>query len=165
MPVNQLEKSLDSDQKNGLTEAQVSRALEKYGPNELKKKKTRGPIKIFISQFNNFLVAILVIATMVSFYVGNVIDSAAIIAIVILNAVFGFVQEYKAEHALEALRKLTAARSTVIRGGKKVDIESSKVVPGDILDFEEGDRVPAASRIIEASSQQESAQSPTGESL
>ncbi len=133
----------------GLSEEEVKSRLESYGLNDLKREETISPLKIFVSQFTNFLVVILIFATIFSAFVGELLDATAILVVVILNAVFGFLQEYKAEKAMEALMKLASQESIVIRNGKKQRIQSSTLVPGDVVVLEQGDKVPADVRLIE----------------
>ncbi len=141
---------------NGLSDIDVKNRLSEYGLNKLEKKKKTTPLKIFLNQFNNFLIWILVAAVILSFAIGFItkkpedyIDAIVILAIVIINALLGFFQEYKAEKAMEALQKLSALKAKVVRNGKKEIISSEELVPGDIILLETGDKVPADARIIE----------------
>ncbi|MCK4335322.1 MAG: calcium-translocating P-type ATPase, SERCA-type [Candidatus Aenigmarchaeota archaeon] len=136
---------------NGLGEEEAESRLRKFGYNELRKEKGISRIEIFVSQFKSFLILILIAATIFSALVGEVIDAIAIIVIVILNAIFGFVQEYKAEKTIDALKKLTSPEAVVIRKGKERRIASKLLVPGDIVLLEGGSRVPADIRIIRES--------------
>ncbi len=133
----------------GLKEEEVKRRLEKYGLNELKERKRTSALQIFLNQFKDIFVIMLLIATAVSFIVGETADAITIAAIVVLNAVVGFVQEYRSEKAMEAMRKLTAPKARLMRDGKEVMVPAKEVVPGDIVLLESGDRVPADSRLIE----------------
>ncbi len=135
--------------RNGLTQEDAELRLKQYGINELKRLNGINPAKIFLNQFNSFLVIILIIATALSVFVGEIIDATAIMVIVILNAVFGFIQEFKAEKSMEALAKMTSQESIVVRNGEKIRIHSSKLVPGDIIILEQGDKVPADARLID----------------
>ena len=134
---------------NGLTEKEAQERLARYGPNEIRREGGISPIKIFLSQFNSFIVYILIAAVFISFILHEYIDSAVIIVILIVNAVLGFFQEYKAEKALESLKRMAALQATVMRDGRKKRIDSNKLVPGDMIAFEPGDRIPADARIIE----------------
>tara|TARA_Y100000310_G_scaffold284091_1_gene306638 strand:- start:4005 stop:6575 length:2571 start_codon:yes stop_codon:yes gene_type:complete len=134
---------------SGLAQQEAALRLQEYGPNELKKEKKIGPIIIFLRQFNDVLVYILLFALIVSFIAGEKIDSYVILAILFFNALFGFIQEFKAERAIEFLRKLTTLNTRVIRDGQVMQIKSSEVVKGDIIVLESGDKVPADMRIIE----------------
>ncbi|MEM4848095.1 MAG: cation-translocating P-type ATPase [Ignisphaera sp.] len=133
----------------GLDETEVSKRLSLFGKNELKAK-AKSPFKIFVDQFKNILVIILLIATLISAILGEVIDAIAIALIVLIMAVFGFIQEYRSEKTIQALKMFTVPRCRVIRGGKEVEILSTELVPGDIVLLREGDRVPADIRLIEA---------------
>ncbi len=150
--------------REGLTREEVENRLRKYGYNEIEERK-RNPLLAFLRQFNNFLVYILLVATIFSLALGEVIDAVTIIAIVLLMAVTGFLQEYKAEKAIEALKKMLSPIAKVIREGKVIVIPSREVVPGDIIVLEEGDRVPADARLIEAEDLELDESSLTGESV
>jgi len=133
----------------GLTDAEAKKRLEKYGPNELQVEGGISPLQILIAQFKDVLVIILLVATLVSLALGEVLDASVIFAIVIASVLLGFVQEYRAEKALLALQQLAAPKAKVIREGIIKDIPAREVVPGDILYIEEGDKVPADARIFE----------------
>ncbi len=133
----------------GLTEEEAKQHLEKYGPNELKEAKRATSIQIFLNQFKDVFVIMLLIATGISAVVGEIADAVTIAAIVVLNSIVGFVQEYRSEKAMEAMRKLTAPKARLMRDGKEVLVSAKEVVPGDIVLLEAGDRVPADSRLIE----------------
>ena len=134
----------------GLNDQEVKQRLEKYGPNELKEAKRTTPLQIFLNQFKDIFVVMLLIATAISFLVGEATDALTIAAIVILNSIVGFIQEYRSEKAMEAMRKLTAPQARLMRDGKEVMTPAKEVVPGDIVLLEAGDRVPADSRLIES---------------
>ncbi|MDH5495617.1 MAG: HAD-IC family P-type ATPase, partial [Candidatus Bathyarchaeota archaeon] len=133
----------------GLKEEEVKQRLEKYGLNELKETKRTTAFQIFLNQFKDIFVIMLLIATAISLAVGEATDAITIAAIVVLNAVVGFVQEYRSEKAMDAMRKLTAPKARLMRNGKEVMVPAKEVVPGDILLLESGDRVPADSRLVE----------------
>ena len=135
--------------KKGLSQEEAALRLQKYGPNVLPERKKVTSFQQFLEQFKNFLVIILIIAAVVAFAVGEYLDGAAIIAIVILNALFGFIQERKAEKSLEALKKFAAPKSKVVRNEEIKIVDSSSIVPGDVLVLEVGDKVPADCRAIE----------------
>jgi Ca2+-transporting ATPase len=156
-------KELDSS-KQGLSSREAHSRKLKYGDNTLKREEQTTPLKIFLQQFSSMLVLILVLATVLSAILGYLVDSLIILGVVILNAVFGFIQDYKAEKSLEALRKLTSLKSLVIRDNKETLIDSKDIVPGDILILKEGDKIPADSRIIELKNLQTNESSLTGES-
>ncbi|MEM3399326.1 MAG: calcium-translocating P-type ATPase, SERCA-type [Candidatus Micrarchaeia archaeon] len=135
----------------GLTPEKARERLSVYGYNELVEKKKKSALDMFLSQFKNILIIILIIAAAISaFLLNEYIDAAAIFAIVILNAILGFRQEYQAEKALEALKKLAAPKARVLRDGEIEYIPARELVPGDIVLFEAGDKVPADIRILEA---------------
>ncbi|MEM7815588.1 MAG: calcium-transporting P-type ATPase, PMR1-type [Candidatus Aenigmatarchaeota archaeon] len=150
LSTKQVLEKLNSDEK-GISEEESLIRLQKYGPNEIREEKKISKTEIFINQFRSTLVIILIAATIFSAAIGEIFDAAAIIAIVILNAIFGFVQEYKAEKAIEALKRLSSPESIVIRDGKKRTIPSRNLVPGDIVVLEQGTKVPADIRLIEVS--------------
>lgn len=149
MEVAEALKNLDTDIHRGLSEDEVKKRIEKYGYNELKKEDRISPFTIFINQFKNILIIILLAAIALSALVGEVVDAAIIGVIVIFCAVLGFVQEYRAERALEALKKMLSSTITILRGGKEEEIPSKELVPGDILLLEAGDKIPADARLVE----------------
>ncbi len=156
-------KQLNSS-KMGLKDSEAKNRLGKYGPNIIEQKHEISRIKIFLNQFKNFLVIILIIAAAISGFLGEVLDATVIILIVVANSFFGYFQEFKAERAIEALKKLTTPTTHVLRDGKIREIPAEQVVPGDILILEEGAVVPADSRIIEQFSLRVNEASLTGES-
>lgn len=139
---------LSTDLKAGLTQAQVKIHREKFGSNQLQEKKGESALVLFLGQFKNFIVWVLIGAALVSGFLREWVDAVAIIAIVILNAVLGFVQEYRAEKSLAALKKLSSPVSKVIRDGNQEVIPSYEIVPGDIIELEAGDHIPADSRLV-----------------
>jgi Ca2+-transporting ATPase len=134
----------------GLNHNEAKKRLERYGPNELVKKKKQSPLLLLLSQFTNFLVIVLFIAAGISAFLGDIIEFITIMAIVVMAGILGFVQEYRAEKALEALRRLAAPLAKVLRDGKEEEIPARELVPGDIVLLTTGDKVPADGRIIEA---------------
>src|SRR3989344_584811 len=156
---------LQTSHENGLTEEEAQKRLSQYGLNELPEPKKESLLLMFLSEFKDILVLLLIGAAVISFFLGEKTDAIAILAIVIINAVIGFIQEYKAEKAIEALKKLSAPYSKAVRSGEAHKIESKYIVPGDIILIEAGDKVPADSRIIEAINLEVSEASLTGESL
>ncbi|MEM3578219.1 MAG: cation-translocating P-type ATPase [Candidatus Bathyarchaeia archaeon] len=134
----------------GLSQEEAQKRLAEYGPNELKKEKGISPIRLFLEQFADILIIILLIATGLSIYLGEITDAIVIIAIVLACAILGFVEEYRSEKALEALKKMTAPTAMVLRDGKEVKVQASEIVPGDIILLYTGDKVPADARLIEA---------------
>ncbi len=149
----------------GLSDSEARRRLLKFGPNALKEKRGFSKIKLLLSQFRSFLVIILIIAVIISALIGHIIDATVILIIVILNAIFGFFQEYKAEKAMQALKKLTSPVAKVLRQGSIKEIPAKDLVPGDIILLNEGDKVPADARITESISLKIDESSLTGESV
>ncbi|SMB93317.1 Ca2+-transporting ATPase [Desulfonispora thiosulfatigenes DSM 11270] len=158
-------KEFQVDEKKGITYVEAMRRLELVGHNELRKQKTVSPIVVFFNQFKDFMIIILLMATLISGMLGEYADAITIIAIVFLNAILGFVQEYRAEKSMEALKKLIAPDALVIRNGVKVKIPARELVPGDIVALETGDIVPADLRILEANQLEVEESALTGESL
>ncbi len=148
----------------GLSQDQVALRLKKFGLNELVKKSGISPLKIFLNQFKSLLVWLLIVAIGISVFVAAMIDAYVIGAIVVINAVLGFVQEYKAERAIEALKKLSAPEATVIRNGQHMKIPAKELVPGDILVLSEGDKIAADARLIQVVALQVNEAALTGES-
>jgi len=134
----------------GLTSDEARKRLEKYGPNEIKTEKGISPWRILLGQFESPLVLMLLLATGLSVLIGELTDAITIVAIVIASALLGFYQEYKAERAVEALKKMAALTARVLRDGNEVTVKASEVVPGDILILQAGDKVAADARIIES---------------
>jgi len=138
---------LETDGKAGLSPASAAEKLRQYGPNELQEKKGRGLLAIFLDQFKGLIIWVLIAAALISGFLKEWVDALAILAIVILNAILGLVQEYRAEKSLAALKKLAAPSSKVIRDGAARIIPARELVPGDLVEIEAGDHIPADSRI------------------
>ena len=160
---------LKTDKRGGLAKQEVENRQKEYGKNKLKEKPKETILIRFIKQFNDFMIIILIIASIISAGVSymqgenDYIDSIIIIAIVVLNAIMGVIQETKAEKSIEALQKMTPRKSKVIREGKTEEINAEDLVPGDIVILEAGNYVPADSRIIEAHNLKIEESSLTGE--
>lgn len=135
---------------SGLSSAEAEKRLAKYGENILSHKKAVHPARIFAGQFKDFMVMILLGATVISVLMGEAVEALTIVLIVLVNAVLGFLQEYKTEKTLEALKNMAAPTAKVIRDGQKIEIPAMDVVPGDLLVLAAGDRVPADAQIVEA---------------
>src|SRR3989338_9442849 len=133
---------LKSSISEGLSDEEAKKRLQETGFNELPKKKSIPAWKIFLKQFNSFIIRILFAAAFISGFLAEWVDAIAISAIIFLNAILGFVQEYHAEKSIAALRKLSTLTSKVIRGGGLRGIPSKEIVPGDLLLLEPGDRIP-----------------------
>ncbi len=136
----------------GLTEADAAKNLEVYGKNELKSGKKNSWIKTLISQFTDLMIIILIVSSVISFFMGQNSEGIAILVIIVLNGLLGFFQEIRTEKALEALMSMAAPHARVIRDGIIKDIPADMVVPGDLIILEAGDRVPADAALIEANS-------------
>jgi Ca2+-transporting ATPase len=148
----------------GLAQSEVQTRLATYGSNELKKEKGTSPIKLFLSQFTDVLMIILLIATGLSLVIGETVDALIILAIVIASAVLGFTQEFRSEKAVEALKRMTAPTALVIRDGKENKIPATELVPGDVILLYTGDKVPADARLLEAHNLKVDEAALTGES-
>ena len=138
---------LGVDLEKGLRSAEAKQRLQQAGPNQLKEKKGIGPLAIFIEQFKGFIIWVLIGAALISGFLQEWIDAAAIIAIIVLNSILGFIQEYRAERSLAALKKLSSPSSKVIRDGVRQIIPSAELIPGDLIELEAGDNVPADARL------------------
>lgn len=149
----------------GLSSEEAISRLNIYGYNELKISKKVSPLIIFLSQFKNILILILIAATIISLATGHEVDAFVILIIVIFSAVIGFIQEFRAEKAIEALKKMFSSNAIVIRDGKEIELSAKEIVPGDIIVLKEGDKVPADARLIEIINLQTNEASLTGESL
>ena len=162
-------RKLNTDIKKGLTKEEVKKRKEKYGKNKLKDKPKESIIIRFIKQFNDFMIIILIIASIISAVVSymqgenDYFDSIIIIAIVFFNAIMGLVQEEKAEKSIEALKQMTPQLANVIREGKIEQINAEELVPGDIIIIEAGNNIPADCRIIESAILKVEESSLTGE--
>ena len=168
--VEEVEKELQTDQEKGLTTEEVAKRREKYGLNELKSKKKKTLFQKFLDQFKDFSIIVLIIAAIVSGFVGvaegeGITDTIIILIVVVVNAIIGVTQESKAEKSLEALQKLTDHASKVIRNGEVTVIPAKELVPGDIVALDTGDYIPADLRIIEAVNLKSQEASLTGESV
>ncbi|MFH1773383.1 MAG: calcium-transporting P-type ATPase, PMR1-type [Methanobacteriota archaeon] len=149
----------------GLSGIEAKEKLKKFGYNELKEAKKISPFEIFVAQFKNVLILILLAAVAISVAIGEAADAAVIFIIVFFAAVLGFVQEYKAERAMEALKKLAAPTARVLRGGWEAGIPAREVVPGDVVLLRMGDKIPADVRLIEAVNLKVEESALTGESV
>ncbi len=165
VPVGHLEGDLATHIHDGLSQAEASRRLAEHGANELQEKPRPGFLRLLWAQLNNFLVVILITASLVSLLVGEAVDAAAIIAIVVVNSILGIVQESRAEQALAALKKLAAPGAQVVRDGQQVTVPSRELVPGDVVLLEAGNYVPADMRLVESVNLRIEEASLTGESL
>lgn len=149
----------------GLTSTQASRFLKQYGLNVISEPPKKNILLKFFEQFNNFLTLLLIGAAILSFFLGESVDGLLIIAIVVLNALFGLYQEAKAEESLKALKEMTVTKVRVIRDGQQIEVDSRYLVPGDIVYLEEGIKVPADGIVAESINMELNEAALTGESL
>ena len=150
---------------DGLTSAEAKRRLEQYGPNQLKEAPRPTFLHMLWEQLNNFVVILLIVASVISALLGDYVEAAAIMAIVVLNSILGIVQEQRAEEALAALKKLAAPDAQAVRDGRRVSVPSYELVPGDLVFLETGNFIPADIRLLEAVNLRIEEASLTGESL
>jgi len=149
----------------GLTDKEAKRKLQKHGPNVLSERKRISPLKILFRQFTDLMIIILIISTIISGFMGEMTEAITIIAIVIVNAILGFVQEFKTEKTMEALKSLAAPGAKVIRNEQQVSLPAEEIVPGDVLVIEAGDRIAADAAILECNSLNVDESLLTGESV
>jgi Ca2+-transporting ATPase len=150
---------------SGITSEEAGARLQSFGPNELAEKKRKTAFRMLLDQFSDLMILILIAAALISGFIGEASDTVAIVVIVLLNAALGFSQEYRAEKAMEALKKMAAANATVVRGGEQSAIPASALVPGDIVVLEAGNIIPADMRIIEVAYLKVEEAALTGESI
>lgn len=163
--IEELSKQLGTDPTHGLTEAEASQRRLKYGPNELQTAHPVSPWAILFEQFKNVLILILLGASVLSVFLGHGVEAIAITVIVLFAVVLGFVQEYRAERAIEALRQMAAPTATTLRDGAETEVPARDLVPGDVILLRAGDRVPADARLVEAVNLQADEAALTGESM
>ena len=150
LPLDEVLQQLNTAAATGLTQAEATRRLEQYGPNAMIEQGLKSPWKILLEQLTNVMTIILIVAVIVSFFLGDLLDAGVILAIVVLNAVLGFRQEYKAEQSMAALKQLTVPVVKVRREGQVKEISSRNLVPGDMVLLETGNKVPADGRLLES---------------
>jgi len=155
---------LEMSAESGLSAPEAARRLERYGPNRLAESERTPKWRIFARQFQDFMIYVLIGAVLISALEGQVPEAIAILAILLLNGVLGFVQEYKAEQSLEALKELSAPTATVLRDGVETEIAADQLVPGDLVLLEAGDRIPADGRLVDAAALRVIESALTGES-
>ncbi|MCW5887281.1 MAG: cation-translocating P-type ATPase [Anaerolineales bacterium] len=161
----QVAERLGTSREQGLSSAEAKARLEKYGPNRLEEAPPKKFITLLWEQLNNFVVYLLFAAVIISAVLGEWVEAAAVMAIVVLNAGFGIVQERRAEQALAALRQLASPEAHVLRDGRRIDIPSYEVVPGDVVFLEAGNYIPADVRLVEAINLRVEEAALTGESV
>jgi len=161
--IKKILKKLDAT-KDGLSTKEAEKRIVKYGYNELPTIKKESNFKKFINQFKNNLIVVLIIAGILSIAIGNLKDSIVIFLVIAINGVMGFLQEYKADKAIEVLKAMVQSKVVTIRDGVKKEIPSRELVPGDIIHIEDGDKLAATVRLIESINLQIDESSLTGES-
>jgi Ca2+-transporting ATPase len=149
----------------GISSEEALGRLKEYGPNELKEKKKKTPFMMFLDQFKDFMIIVLIAAAIISGFIGDITDTIAIVIIIVLNAVIGFIQEYRAEKAMAALKRMASPTATVIRNGFPENIPAFHIVPGDVVVLEAGKIVPADIRFVEAAQLKVEEAALTGESV
>lgn len=154
-----------SSRRGGLTADEVRQRLQEYGPNQLEGKKKTPPVLVFLSQFLSPLIYVLLVAAVITAATGHYLDTWVILGALILNAIIGFIQEIRAEKAMEALLRLAAPKASVRRNGVIRDLPAHDLVPGDIILLDVGDRIPADSRLLEVSNYKTNEATLTGESV
>ena len=164
LPLSEVLQQLNTAAATGLTQAEATQRLEQYGPNALIEQGLKSPWKILLEQLTNVMTIILIIAAIISFFLGDLLDAGVILAIVVLNAGLGFRQEYKAEQSMAALKQLAVPVVKVRREGQVKEISSHDLVPGDIVLLETGNKVPADGRLLESANLRLEEAALTGES-
>ncbi len=145
-----LEKDFKTNLEKGLTSGEAKKRLEEYGTNTIERESTISPIKVFIRQFKDIIILLLLAASILSFAIGDVVEGIAVIVVIFITTIFGFITEYKAEKSVEALQNMITPSAKVMRDGELMEIEAANIVPGDIVVIEEGDRVTADGRLFDA---------------
>lgn len=149
LPAKAVAERLRTDAARGLGAAEAARRLAEYGPNQVAEERRRSLLMLFASQFQDFMILVLLAAAAIAGVIGEPGDTIAILVIVLLNAVIGTVQEYRAERAVAALRAMAAPAARVVRDGRRIAVEATELVPGDVVALDAGDVVPADLRLVE----------------
>ena len=165
LSAEEVARAFESDPIRGLTDAEITRRREQFGPNVLAQAKGRSVLAILVGQFKSLIVALLLVVTVVAFVLGDNVEGAAVLIVIGLNAVVGFVTEWKAERALTALQGQAVATAHVVRDGEEHDLPAADLVPGDVVLVAAGSRVPADGRVVESARLQVAEAALTGESL
>jgi Ca2+-transporting ATPase len=150
LPAEEVARRLRTDLHAGLTADEARQRRERYGANEIREGRTRGPLAMLAGQFTDFMILVLIAAAIISGAIGDLVDTIVIVTIVVLNAVIGFVQEYRAERAIAALKQMAALNAHVVRDGTSQVIPAVDLVPGDVVLIEAGNALPADLRLVEA---------------
>jgi Ca2+-transporting ATPase len=150
LPTAEVAGQLGTDFAAGLTRAEAASRLARYGPNAIQEGEKRSPWRMLADQFTDFMIIVLLAAAVISGFIGEVVDTIAILVIVVMNGTIGFIQEYRAEQAMAALKKLAAATARVLRDGAVIEVPAAELVPGDLVVLEAGNIVPADLRLVES---------------
>lgn len=165
LDVDEVFKCLNVDADVGLTNSEVMNRFDKFGPNSITQERRKSLLIMFLAQFKNPLVIILIIAAFITIILQDYLDSGVILAVVLINALIGFIQEHKAVTAINSLSKLLTVQANVIRDGRSTRIGAEELVPGDLVILQSGDRVPADIRIVTEKNFQTDESALTGESV
>ena len=163
--IEKIVQELDSNTEKGLSNTDALSRLNTYGPNTLDTYESVSWYKMLGRQFSSVLIFILLVAAGLSYFLGDIVDTLAILAIIVLNGLLGFAQEWKAEKALHSLKKMLSPHCRIIRDGKEQDIDLIKLVPGDLVLLSSGNIVPADIRLVESINLKADEASLTGESV
>ncbi|SHF96260.1 Ca2+-transporting ATPase [Mariniphaga anaerophila] len=163
-PYNEVIKSIESSEE-GLTTNEAKKRLQKFGPNQIKKKSNDGPLIVLWRQINNPLIWVLIGSSTLAVLLGKITDGAVVMAVVVINTIIGFIQEFKAGKAIDALSEMVPENATVHRDGQKASIPVAEIVPGDIVELEAGERIPADMRLIQQKNLSVEEAALTGESV
>ena len=150
LPTAEVAGQLGTDPAAGLTRDEAASRLARYGPNAIQEGEKRSPWRMLADQFTDFMIIVLLVAAVISGFIGEVVDTVAILVIVVMNGIIGFIQEYRAEQAMAALKKLAAATARVLRDGAVVEVPAAELVPGDVVVLEAGNVLPADLRLFES---------------
>lgn len=164
LEVDDVVEGTESDRRAGLTDEEATRRLDSHGPNELGKDEPRGDLEILLHQFTSPLIYILLVAFVVTILIDEYTDAAVIAAVLVINAIIGFIQERKADRSVHALMQMAAPRSTVVRDGTEQEVDALDLVPGDVVLLTSGSRVPADLRLVRTTTLQVDESLLTGES-
>ncbi|MGM0420376.1 MAG: cation-translocating P-type ATPase [Bacillota bacterium] len=162
--IHNLLEEFTADQEAGLNKDQVEQKLKKYGKNKMKKSKGVSAWKVLLNQLRDILIIILIVAAILAFLIGDTLEAAAILVVILFNTFIGFITEYQAQKAMASLKDVLTQKAVVVRGGVKKEIEAENLVPGDIIFLEEGDQVPADARLLTAQNLSINEAALTGES-
>lgn len=165
LPPDDVLASFESDERFGLTAAEAEQRLKRYGPNVITARRGKSPLVRFLLQFHNPLLYILLIASVVTFVLKDIVDAAIIFGVVLVNVILGYIQESRAEKAIEALARTMTMEATVVRDGKTIRVPAASLVPGDLVLLQSGDKVPADMRLIRTRDLQIAEAALTGESV